>query len=218
VGDRQQLAQIANTAADGLTAPGSAYDYQRQSILSSLGDLYGDQLPVTLLREHYRCDPAIIGYCNKAFYGGDLILYTTPGSGRPMTVARTVAGNHMRQHRAGGRSNQREVDVIVNEVIPYHCTDVPPTDIGITTPYNLQVDKVAAAVFADIQAATVHKFQGRQKTVVILTTVLDETWRGQTGHAFVDEPKDQRCSLASGQKFILVINNELMASAATSET
>lgn len=213
VGDRQQLAQIANTAADGLTAPGSAYDYQRQSILSSLGDLYGDQLPVTLLREHYRCDPAIIGYCNKAFYGGDLIPYTTPGPGQPMTVARTVAGNHMRQHRAGGRSNQREVDVIVNEVIPDHCADVPATDIGITTPYNLQVDKVAAAVFADIQAATVHKFQGRQKPVIILTTVLDETWRGRTGHTFVDDPRMINVAVSrAAKKFILVTNNELMAS------
>lgn len=213
VGDRQQLAQIANTAADGLSAPGPAYDYQRHSILSSLGDLYGDQLPVTLLREHYRCDPAIIGYCNKAFYGGDLIPYTMPGPGRPMTVARTVAGNHMRQHRAGGRSNQREVDVIVNEVIPDHCADVPATDIGITTPYNLQVDKVAAAVFADIQTATVHKFQGRQKPVVILTTVLDETWRGRTGHAFVDDPRMINVAVSrAAKKFILVTNNELMAS------
>ena len=33
-----------------------------------------------------------------------------------MIVVRTVEGNHMRQHRGGGRSNQREVDVIINEV------------------------------------------------------------------------------------------------------
>jgi AAA domain/Protein of unknown function (DUF2726) len=212
VGDRKQLAQIDSGAAEGLTAPGPAYDYQ-QSILSSLGDLYGDQLPVTLLREHYRCDPAIIGYCNKAFYDGDLIPYTIPGPGRAMIVAPTVAGNHMRQHRGGGRSNQREVDVIVGEVIPKYCADFPPTDIGVTTPYNLQVDKVAAALLDGSEAATVHKFQGRQKPVVIMTTVLDETWRGQTGHKFVDDPKMINVAVSrAARKFILVTNNQLMAS------
>ena len=32
-----------------------------------------------------------------------------------MIVVRTVEGNHMRQYREGGRSNQREIDVIDEE-------------------------------------------------------------------------------------------------------
>ena len=40
-----------------------------------------------------------------------------------MIVVPTVEGNHMRQHREGGRSNQRELDVIVQEVIPQYCPD-----------------------------------------------------------------------------------------------
>ena len=46
-----------------------------------------------------------------------------------MIVVRTVEGNHMRQHREGGRSNQREVDVIAQEVIPEHCRGFAATDI-----------------------------------------------------------------------------------------
>ncbi len=188
VGDLRQLPPTTNDAADGLVSQKPAYDYRQHNILSSLIDLYRDDLPHTLLREHYRCDPAIIGFCNKAFYDGELIPFTTSDAERPMIVVRTVEGNHMRQHRGGGRSNQREVDVIVNEVIPAYCAGVVSTDIGITTPYRRQVDKVTDALIDQIQADTVHKFQGRQKEVVILTTVLDEGWRGRTGLRFVDNP------------------------------
>jgi hypothetical protein len=211
VGDLRQLPPIVNEAADGLVSPKSAYDYRVHSILSSLIDLYGDDLPRTLLREHYRCDPAIIGFCNKAFYDGQLIPFTSSDGKRPMIVWRTVEGNHMRQHRGGGRSNQREVDVIVNEVIPAHCADFADTDIGITTPYRRQVDKVTDVLIDQIKADTVHKLQGRQKEVIILTTVLDESWRGQTGLRFVDDPHLINVAVSRAvRRFILVTNHDML--------
>ena len=211
VGDLRQLPHIAGEAADGLVPSRPAYDYRQHSILSSLTDLYRDDLPRTLLREHYRCDPAIIGFCNKAFYEGALIPFTTSDAKRPMIVVRTVAGNHMRQHRGGGRSNLREVDVIVNEVIPEHCAGVVDMDIGISTPYRRQVDKVTDALIDQIQADTVHKFQGRQKQVVILTTVLDEGWRGRTGLRFVDDPHLINVAVSRAVKqFILVTNHDML--------
>ena len=79
-----------------------------------------------------------------------------------MIVVRTVEGNHMRQHREGGRSNQREVDVIAQEMIPEHCRGFAATDIGVTTPYRLQASKTSD-ILDQLEADTVHKFQGRQK-------------------------------------------------------
>jgi hypothetical protein len=128
-----------------------------------------------------------------------------------MIVARTVAGNHMRQHLGGGRSNQREVDVIKTEVIPKFCADVVGTDIGITTPYRRQVDKVADALIEQVEADTVHKFQGRQKQVVVLTTVLDETWRGRRGLQFADDPRLINVAVSRAiRRFILVTNNDML--------
>ena len=40
-----------------------------------LTKLYSD-IPKTLLREHYRCHPKIIGFCNKKFYNNELIILT----------------------------------------------------------------------------------------------------------------------------------------------
>jgi very-short-patch-repair endonuclease len=123
-----------------------------------------------------------------------------------MIVVRTVEGNHMRQHREGGRSNQRELDAIAEEVIQEYCPGFAEADIGVTTPYRRQAIK-AADVLDQIEADTVHKFQGRQKQVVILTTVLDETWRGRTGMPFVDDPQMINVAVSRAiQRFILVTN------------
>lgn len=209
VGDQRQLPPIPVDAANGLTPPVPAYSCQR-NLLASLSELYGAELPRTLLREHYRCNPVIIGFCNKKFYGGELIPYTSSGAERPMIVVRTVEGNHMRQYREGGRSNQREVDVIAQEVIPEYCQGFAGTDIGVTTPYRHQAAK-AADVLDQGEADTVHKFQGRQKQVVILTTVLDETWRGRTGLPFVDDPQLINVAVSRAiQRFILVTNNDML--------
>lgn len=210
VGDQKQLPPIPVEAAADLTPPMPAYDCRQHNLLSSLSELYGADLPSTLLREHYRCDPVIIGFCNKKFYDGDLIPYTTGGAERPMIVVRTVEGNHMRRHRTGGRSNQREVDVIAQEVIRDHCPGFADADIGVTTPYRLQADKTSD-VLDQLEADTIHRFQGRQKQVVILTTVLDETWRGRTGLPFVDDPQMINVAVSRVvRRFILVTNNAMM--------
>jgi hypothetical protein len=209
VGDQRQLPPIPVDAANGLMPPVPAYDCQH-NLLASLSELYGASLARTLLCEHYRCDPVIIGFCNKKFYGDELIPYTSGGAERPMIVVRTVEGNHMRQHREGGRSNQREVDVIAQEVIPEYCQGFAGTDIGVTTPYRRQATK-AADVLDQTEADTIHKFQGRQKQVVILTTVLDETWRGRTGLAFVDDPQIINVAVSRAiQRFILVTNYDML--------
>jgi len=211
VGDQRQLSPIPIDAANGLTPPAPAYDCQ-QNLLAALAGVYGADLPQTLLCEHYRCNPVIIGFCNKKFYEGKLIPFTSSGAERPMIVARTVEGNHMRQHREGGRSNQREVDVIAEEVIPQYCRGFADTDIGVTTPYRRQAAK-AADVLDQTEVDTIHKFQGRQKQVVILTTVLDETWRGRTGLPFVDDPQMINVAVSRAiQRFILVTNYDTMPS------
>lgn len=210
VGDLQQLAPIATGAADGLAPPAAAYDYGRHSILSSVIALYGDRLPRTLLREHYRCDPAIIQFCNKSFYQDQLIPFTTGRVDRPMIVAPTTPGNHMRRHRDGGRTNQRELDVILQEILPQYCRDVPAADIGITTPYRKQVDK-AADMLDRQEIDTVHRFQGRQKRIVVLSAVIDDSWRGRTGLGFVDDPRLVNVAVSRAvERFVLVTDSRLM--------
>lgn len=215
VGDERQLAPVSAPVVDAPEPPHVAYESGR-SILSSVVELYGPQLPRTLLREHYRCDPTIIRFCSQMFYGDQLVPFT-PSRGsatsRPMVVHATAPGNHMRRHREGGRSNRRELDVIAEEVVPLYCDGVAGRDIGITTPYRLQASR-AADLLDQHEADTVHRFQGRQKRVVVLSTVLDDTWRDRTGLEFVDDPRLVNVAVSRAQDcFILVTGDHLMRGA-----
>ncbi|PNI07420.1 hypothetical protein CXX84_16455 [Arthrobacter sp. AFG7.2] len=214
VGDLRQLQHIAvqEAARRAGPAPAPSYDYGRQNILSSIIERFGAAVPRTMLREHYRCDPAIIEFCNRKFYGGQLIPYTEGDPERSaLAVVRTAPGNHMRQHLGGGRTNHREADVIAKDVLERFCSGTRHEDIGVVTPYRRQVDKVAEALLNSIQADTVHKFQGREKEVIIMSTVLDETRDGNSGVDFVDNPQMVNVAVSRAIKqFVLVTNHEMM--------
>ena len=68
------------------------YQYTK-SFLQSLLEILPD-VPQTLLREHYRCHPKIINFCNQKFYRGELIIMTEDkGEEDVLTVVKTVVGN-----------------------------------------------------------------------------------------------------------------------------
>ncbi|MET8870489.1 AAA domain-containing protein [Nocardia sp. NPDC004604] len=216
VGDLRQLQFIDNMPEQLCPpAPAPAYNCQQHSILASLIELYGAELPRVMLQEHYRCDPAIIGFCNKKFYDEQLIPFTSSQNGyQAMVVARTVAGNHMRWHDGGGRTNQREIDVIRREVLPQYCADFPNQQIGITTPYRKQANKAADQLIAAIEADTVHSFQGREKDAIVMTTVLDEREASQSGKGgleFADQPQLVNVAVSRAKRrFVLVTNHDML--------
>lgn len=44
--------------------------------------IYGNKLPRNVLKEHYRCNPKIIEFCNQKYYGGDLNPFTNDDKGK----------------------------------------------------------------------------------------------------------------------------------------
>lgn len=172
VGDTKQL---PNVVTDDVKAKAKAifdtfsvnegYQYTK-SFLQSVLDVMPN-VTQTLLREHYRCHPKIINFCNQKFYRGELIIMTTDnGEEDVLSVIKTVAGNHERNHYS-----QRQIDVIKNEIIPRYVSE--PEETGIITPYKNQVEALSREI-TNIAAATVHKFQGKEKENIIISTVDDE--------------------------------------------
>lgn len=145
------------------------YNFAKYSFLSSLCKILGSRIPQVTLLEHYRCHPQIIGFCNQKFYNGELIVMTDGQSeeASALQLVTTVAGAHERD-----RMNQRQADVICQEIIPkLRCSK---QEIGIIAPYRNQVYLLQKALGnSEIDVATVHKFQGREKDVIILSTVDD---------------------------------------------
>lgn len=213
VGDLAQLPPVTQKLADPPAAPDPVFDYRR-SILSSIIEQYDDRSHRVMLREHYRCDPDIIEFCNRKFYGGRLIPYTrsTPGVA-PMTVVRTAPGNHMRRiygdddPKSKGRSNQREIDVILREVLPWISADIPPHEVGVTTPYRRQADKATDALIEAIESDTVHRFQGREKDAVVMTTVLDDTPSSRAALRFADDPHLINVAVSRAMRLFVLVTH-----------
>jgi len=144
------------------------YSFSENSFLKSICSILYDA-PQTLLKEHYRCHPKIIGFCNQKFYNDELVIMTED-NGEPdvLTVFKTVLGDHKRE-----RTNQRQIDVTIRETLPMF-SNINPQDIGIIAPYNDQVSAITQQLGSNlIEVATVHKFQGREKETILLTTVDD---------------------------------------------
>ena len=160
---KSQLIPVLNEIFSKYKLP-DYFDYTKNSILRCV--LKKDKHIVsTLLNEHYRCDPQIIGFCNKRFYNGELVIRTPHIEGNGVTI--TSHGSHFERDR----SNAREVDIIEKEIIK----DLPADNTGIIAPYNNQIALLNER-FKDVGCVidTIHKFQGKEKDYIVLSTVVNK--------------------------------------------
>lgn len=173
VGDSKQLPHIVPENLKGplemikekYSVP-SFFDYTRNSLLESIQIKYDSQLPITLLNEHYRCDPEIIGFCNKRFYDGNLVIETEHHDKGGITIIETPS------HTAEGRCNRRQAEIIRSEILPTEKEN----EVGIVAPYRKQVALIKDYIRDEsILVDTVHKFQGKERDTMILSTTADRT-------------------------------------------
>lgn len=190
IGDQQQLSHVVNhnirDAAEEVNKKyniAEEYNYINENIISSFTKLYSNKVPSTLLKEHYRCNPLIIGFCSQKYYNGELIpmknepeeLYNDDTF--PLRLLRTVPGEHARDN-----INERQIAAIEQEILPKLLFKEGEEekrsgeDIGIITPYRNQADQLAQLLCNGnpIEADTIHRFQGREKREIIFSTVANE--------------------------------------------
>ncbi|MBM9535663.1 AAA domain-containing protein [Desulfobulbus alkaliphilus] len=206
VGDPMQLPNVlteqdkkrAKLVAERYEVPRHAR-FERHNLLSAVRAAFRN-IPETLLREHYRCHPKIIQFCNQKFYEGELLVMTRDQDESDVLKAyMTVEGRHAR-----GTINQRQIDEILENVLP-ELGSVEPGDIGIVSPYKAQTARMQASVSSkEIEVDTVHKYQGREKRVMIITTVSNEA------NEFVDNPNLLNVAISRAQeKLRLVVSKEM---------
>ncbi len=196
-----------------------SYNFAKKSLLQSICELIPN-VPHTLLQEHYRCHPKIIDFCNQRFYENKLVIMTEDkGEEDTLWLHNTAKGEHARK-----QVNQRQIDTIKTEILPeLKAKNIDFKNVGIIAPYRKQVNALVeqiseedkteeqielekqlkelqeAFVGTEIEVDTVHKFQGREKDTIILTTVDDKY------SAFSDDPNLLNVAISRAQKrFILV--------------
>ena len=209
VGDTKQLPnvisnelipQIQSLNDEYKIAP--CYDYLAHSFLTSICARF-ENVPKVLLKEHYRCHPKIIEFCNQKFYNNELVILTeNKGEKDAIKVHFTRQGNHAR-----GRFNQREIDEIKQFFLPELKACVKDEQIGIITPYNDQKAALEKIVNSkEIQIDTVHKFQGREKEAIIISVVNNEV------SEFVDNPQMLNVAITRAKRFLrLVVSPNFMS-------
>lgn len=202
VGDSMQLTHIINQQTKGVAEQlltthqvPDAYDYVKHNILSSLKCLYGDNIKSTLLKEHYRCHPTIIGFCNKKYYNNSLVIMTS-GENHPFKIIETSI--------SGGRGtlNQRQIDETELYIRTNYSADY--TRVGVIAPYRTHADSLQKQLPADTEADTIHKFQGREKDTIIFNTVRNQI------NEFIDNPNLINVAVSRAAKEFVIVKPESM--------
>ncbi len=166
------------------------YRYEK-SFLQSVLEIVPD-VPQTILREHYRCHPKIINFCNQKFYRNELVIMTEDkGEEDVLKVVKTVRGNHIRN-----KYSQRQIDIIKQEIIGKYDLDMSKT--GIIAPYKNQANAVKKQI-KDSDSSTVHKFQGREKDNIIISTVDDQI------SDFADDPNLINVAVSRAKKRLILV-------------
>ena len=176
------------------------YDYAKNCILSCV--IKKEKRVVsTLLNEHYRCDPQIIGFCNKRFYNGELVVRSTHNDGNGVTLI--SHGSHFERER----ENEREVDIIEKEIID----ELPANQTGIIAPYNNQIALLNSR-FKNRGCVidTIHKFQGKEKDYIILSTVANKIkfYDDEEKIDFLNNPNLINVAISRAKKRLYILASE----------
>lgn len=93
------------------------YRFENNNLLSSAYKTFPN-VPSVLLREHYRCHPKIIEFCNSRFYNDQLIIMTQDKGEKDVMEAIILEDNNHDEKY----SNQKQVDEIAEK---YYLLYVP---------------------------------------------------------------------------------------------
>lgn len=202
-GDFQQLPAVV--LSDGP----HAVRWMRRDIFRASGVLDGeDGLPsprdrlCSMLREQYRMRPAIRTLVGDLFYGGRLrdgeaepvaAGESGPGAVGELVMVDTTGLDPTVSRPGGSRMNEAHLEALIQLLEALSRSGA--TDVAVVAPYRMQVRELRRRVRsrlgrlapAGLEIATIHRFQGREKRVVVFDTVdapPDRSW-------FLDERRNR---------------------------
>ena len=235
VGDAKQIGPIFRGWDESTrTPPDKRFDVRSVSLLDSVTMMaQSAQAPSTLLKEHYRCHPAIIEFCNRMYYGGQLIPMRVPSAHAPdpLAIVYAAPGNHARRaSRGSGFFSQQEIEIVaqleemhlIREGIGADDKDTSGDFVlGIVTPFRAQATNLNNRILADAGgggharwlAETAHKFQGRGAGTVVLSTVLNSDDRaGASGFYDADSMTNVIVSRAKDRLIVVTAHGGVRCS------
>lgn len=186
VGDFQQLPAVVVSDSE------VARRWMSRDIFHEAGvvppeDAGGPALPAdgdllcAMLVEQYRMAPSIRSLVSDLFYDGRLTdapsVRTRPAPRAPLILLDTSDRKPVTEREEGSRANSVHAEVIARFLELAVAEGVE--EIAVVVPYRLQVRRIrelvrqrlGRAVPPGLEVSTIHRFQGREKSVVIIDTV-----------------------------------------------
>ena len=200
------------------------------SLAERLGRVPG--LEALLLDTQYRMHPALAFFPSGRFYGGRLkdgvaaadrkqprgVAWPAP-SGAPLAFLDVADGVEVRVRDGNGSASNaaeaRAVARLLKRLVA--ANDVAAADIGVITPYAAQVrsiqralaDALPAKVAEEIEVRTVDGFQGREKEVIVFSTVRANPER-QLG--FTADARRLNVAITRARRGLVVVGHGLTLS------
>ena len=198
-----------------------------------------DSALVTKLLDNYRSHPDILHLPNKLFYDGELRARADPtmthrfdrwaelpAQGFPI-VFHGVEGLDQREGDSPSWFNAMECEVVRKYVEALKAARISPSQIGVITPYNKQVQKLrlalgcasgaragrggTAAPADEPTVGSVEAFQGQERTVIIISTVRSTpdyiSFDLQHNLGFLTNPKRFNVAITRAKALLFIVGN-----------
>lgn len=191
IGDPLQLTHITNIQEfeeffiqEQLNLLDKSYNYVERSLFDYAYSLANkSQLESVLLNEHFRCHPEIIKFSNQYFYeprlGQSLAIKTNSENYKYNPTG--ISWYHVNGQVAERRNvNDAEINKIIT-LATHLYEKYPEATIGIVTPFKHQYETIFNELSKDlrnkIKVDTVHKYQGDEKDIILLSLVVSDGCR-----------------------------------------
>lgn len=204
IGDDKQLAPIIKETE---IAVGEQEEYnsvneiykeaEEKSFLSVCESVFGDNAKSTLLNEHYRCLPSIIGFCNKYVYDNALAVKTREEGFHIRAV--WYDGDYCEKITVKNDRkiyNMKQINIFVKEELPRISRLMQRNEslsVMVIAPFREQIERLRNALEEEafpydendggddnealarskIYSLTIHKAQGKGFDVVYMLTTED---------------------------------------------
>jgi hypothetical protein len=183
--------------------------YHRHSAFDAFEQALGGSL---LLDHHYRCHPEIAEVANQHFYQGELVVLTDPAKqhrlDKPPIIWTHGTGSAQRG-RTGSWVNEREGE-LVDEWLEELLRELPEdATVGVVTPFQDQAEQLSRRWERNgrIRFGTVHKFQGGERDVMVLSLVAGRDTPRGTLWWLESQPHLWNVAITRARSHLIVVGN-----------
>ncbi len=163
------------------------------------------------LVEHFRCQPSIIQFCNKIIPQYGLDIKTPP-------VKPLLGTNLIAYHVEGsiqGNFNTEEVAVVAEVIEHLISQGYSLEDIGIISPFSIHAQELSKRLrkqpklsgLKETAIGTIHKFQGSQKRVIILSTKVCRPQDNRSCDWLNSRPNLLNVAVSRAEELFILIGN-----------